>query len=89
MNINKRIIHLLIVVCVMFLSLITYLLYINMFKSEELATNPYNMRQWEKELDVKRGNIYDRNGTLLAESVMDEQSGVHIRRYTEIYTATS
>lgn len=81
MNINKRIIHLLIVVCVMFLSLITYLLYINMFKSEELATNPYNMRQWEKELDVKRGNIYDRNGTLLAESVMDEQNGVHIRRY--------
>lgn len=81
MNINKRIIHLLIVVCVMFLSLITYLLYFNMFKSEELATNPYNMRQWENELDIKRGNIYDRNGTLLAESVMDEQSGVHLRRY--------
>ncbi len=81
MNTNKKIIHLLIVVCVMFLSLITYLLYFNMFKADELATNSYNMRQWEAEQDIKRGSIYDRNGILLAETIIDEESGTNTRSY--------
>lgn len=68
-------------VCVMFLSLITYLQFFNMFRADELATNPYNMRQWETELDVKRGSIYDCNGVLLAETVIDEQNGTNTRRY--------
>ena len=57
MNPNKRIIHVLVVVCVMFLSLVTYLLYFNMFPAEEVATNPYTKRPWEDEKFVKRGNI--------------------------------
>ncbi|MBO5364659.1 MAG: peptidoglycan glycosyltransferase [Clostridia bacterium] len=79
MNPNKRIIHVLVVVCVMFLSLVTYLLYFNMFQAEEVATNPYNKRQWEDEKFVKRGNIYDANGILLAETEVDGDT--RIRRY--------
>ncbi len=79
MNPNKRIIHVLVVVCVMFLSLVTYLLYFNMFQAEEVATNPYNKRQWEDEKFVKRGNIYDANGVLLAETEVDGDT--RIRRY--------
>ncbi len=81
MKSNKRIIHVLVVVCLMFLSLITYLLYFNMFQAEELVTNPYNKRQWEDEKFVKRGNIYDSTGVLLAETEVDDD--FRVRRYPE------
>ena len=71
---NKRMIHVLVVVCLMFLSLVTYLLYFNMFEAQEVAGNPYNKRQWEDEKFVKRGNIYDRDGVLLAETVVAGES---------------
>lgn len=78
-TVNKRIIHVLVVVCLMFLSLVTYLLYFNMFEAEKVASNPYNKRQWEDEKFVKRGSIYDRDGVLLAETVADGDS--RIRKY--------
>ena len=78
-SLNKRIIRVLVVVCLMFLSLVTYLLYFNMFEAQEVASNPYNKRQWEDEKFVKRGNIYDRDGVLLAETVVDGES--RTRRY--------
>lgn len=76
---NKRIIHVLIIVSLMFLILLTYLLYFNMFEAKEVASNPYNKRQWEDEKYVKRGNIYDTNGVLLAETVVDGDE--RIRKY--------
>lgn len=76
---KKRMLHILVVVCLMFLSLITYLLYFNMFEAKEVAGNPYNKRQWEDERFVKRGNIYDRDGELLAETVVNGDS--RTRRY--------
>ncbi len=79
MNPNKRIIRVLVVICLMFLSLVTYLLYFNMFQAEEVASNPYNKRQWEDEKFVKRGNIYDSTGVLLAETEVDGDA--RIRRY--------
>lgn len=83
---NKRIIRVLIVVSLMFLSLLTYLLYFNMFEAKEVASNPYNKRQWEDERYVKRGNIYDINGVLLAETVVDGDN--RTRRYPmgELYS---
>ena len=79
MHINKRIIRILVVVSLMFLSLVSYLLYFNMFRAEEVAGNPYNKRQWEDEKFVKRGSIYDRDGEVLAETVIDGDQ--RIRRY--------
>ncbi len=74
MNVNKKIIRVLIVVSALFLSLLTYLLYFNMFQSEKLLTHPYNRRQWDEEKYVTRGKIYDKNGLLLAETVGDGDS---------------
>jgi len=82
MNDNKRIVHLLILVSTLFLALLTYLLYINMFKAEDIASNPYNMRQWDEEATVHRGNIYDRRGVLLAETVKNND-GTQKRVYHE------
>lgn len=82
MNENKKIIHLLILISALFLLLLSYLLYFNMFMSEKVAANPYNMRQWEEEKLVQRGNIYDRNGLLLAESLKNED-GTSYRSYPE------
>lgn len=78
-NPNKKIIHVLIVVSVLFLSLVTYLLYFNMFSADSVASNPYNKRQWEDEKFVKRGSIYDRDGVLLAKTEIED--GVHVRKY--------
>ncbi|MEG2583424.1 MAG: penicillin-binding transpeptidase domain-containing protein [Oscillospiraceae bacterium] len=79
MNTNKKIIRVLIVVSLLFLSLVTYLLYFNMFKAEDVATNSYNKRQWEDEKFVKRGSIFDYDGELLAETVIDGDK--RTRRY--------
>ncbi len=65
---NKRIIKILILLSLMFLSLIAYLTYIQVFQREDLVANPYNRRQWNSEDSIQRGSIYDRNGMLLAES---------------------
>lgn len=72
MNVNKKIICVLIVVSALFLALLTYLLYFNMFESEKVATNPYNRRQWDEERYIIRGKVYDKNGLLLAETVGDD-----------------
>lgn len=66
---NKRIIKVLILLSLMYLSLIGYLTYMQIFQSEKLDENPYNQRIWDTENITKRGNIYDANGVLLAESV--------------------
>ena len=81
-RINKKIIHVMIVVSALFLSLITFLLYLNLFKTEEHAQNPYNPRQWAEEKNVKRGDIYDINGVVLATSEF-EKEGVQTRIYPE------
>ncbi|MDO4744350.1 MAG: penicillin-binding transpeptidase domain-containing protein [Clostridia bacterium] len=79
---NKRIIRALIVVSALFLALLTYLLYFNMFQAETVATNPYNRRQWDDERYVTRGTIYDSTGLVLAETVEDSEGNTK-REYPE------
>lgn len=79
---NKKIIRVLIVISALFLALLTYLLYFNMFEAESVATNPYNRRQWDDERYVTRGSIYDSEGVVLAETVTDSD-GTSRREYPE------
>ncbi len=79
---NKRIIRILIVISALFLALLSYLMYFNMFKAESVATNPYNRRQWDDERYVTRGTIYDSNGLVLAETVEDDE-GNAVRKYSQ------
>ncbi len=83
---NKRIIRVLVVVSLMFLSLVTYLLYFNMFNAEEVAGNSYNKRQWEDEKFVKRGSIYDRDGVVLAETRINGDERVRVYPKGHLYS---
>ncbi len=77
---NKKIIHLIILSCLLFLSIIVYLTYFQIFQAETIVENPYNRRQWQREEITVRGNLYDRNGVLIAESIETDE-GI-IRKYT-------
>ena len=69
MNVNKKIIRVLIVISTLFLALLSYLMFFNLFQAETVSTNPYNRRQWDEERYVTRGKIYDRTGKILAETI--------------------
>ena len=74
MRTNKRIIRVLIAISLLFLALVTYLLWFNMFRAKDVYTNSYNKRQWESEQQVQRGEIYSQGGVLLAETEIDGEN---------------
>ena len=65
---TKRIIVVLVGFCMLFVSLIVYISYIQVFKSDLLKKNSYNKRLWINEESILRGSILDRNGKTLAYS---------------------
>ena len=79
MRTNKRIIRVLIAISLLFLALVTYLLWFNMFRAKDVYTNSYNKRQWESEQQVQRGETYSQDGVLLAETEIDGDA--RIRKY--------
>ena len=50
----------------LFMGLALYLVYFQLFKSNEIAKNENNRRLWINEDSIDRGDIYDRNDNLLA-----------------------
>lgn len=86
MNTNSKIIKVLIVISGLFLALLTYLLYFNLFRADEVATNPYNRRQWDDEKYVTRGTIYDSQGLVLAETVEDGDSSKRVYSQGKLYS---
>lgn len=86
MNTNSKIIKVLIVISGLFLALLTYLLYFNMFRADEVATNPYNRRQWDDEKYVTRGTIYDSQGLVLAETVESESGTERVYSQGRLYS---
>jgi len=74
LNVNKKIIRVLIVISTLFLALLSYLMFFNLFQAETVSTNPYNRRQWDEERYVTRGKIYDRTGKILAETIEGKDS---------------
>lgn len=79
---DRRIINVLIVICVLFLSLIGYLTYIQLALADKISENPYNQRQWAYEADIDRGTIYDRKGVSLAYS----EKGERIYPFNNMYS---
>lgn len=72
MESNKKIVHVITFVSLLFLSIIVYLTYIQIFEAESIAKNTYNKRQWAREDNSIRGTIYDRFGVVLAETKVGE-----------------
>ena len=52
--------------CVLFVSLVVYISYFQIFKAEAVKNNSYNKRLWINEEKILRGPIIDRNGKILA-----------------------
>ncbi|MEL7565053.1 MAG: penicillin-binding transpeptidase domain-containing protein [Dehalobacterium sp.] len=76
---NRKIINVLIIMSFLFLALIGYLTYFELFMKENIISSSYNRRQWEREDKTVRGIIYDRNGVALAQSEIkgDKQERVY------------
>lgn len=63
----------------LFSILILYLLKFTIVESKTIVTNSYNPRLTQIESNIKRGNILDRKGVILAENI-DEEKG-YTRKY--------
>lgn len=77
---NRKIIILLAGLMLLFLGAILYLTYFYFFEAETVKKHPSNRRSYIAEAQVKRGDIYDRNGELLATS--KGEPGKYYREYT-------
>lgn len=67
-KLKKSTIKILIVFCSAFLVLIGYLSYFEIFQGQSIAARPDNKRLKDKENQVLRGSIYDRNMNAIAQS---------------------
>lgn len=81
MESNKKIVHVIIFVGLLFFSIIGYLTYFQIFRAQDMNTHAYNKRQIAREEETIRGSIYDRNGTILAETKVNENGNMN-RVYT-------
>lgn len=81
MESNKKIVHVIIFVGLLFFSIIGYLTYFQIFRAQDMNAHAYNKRQIAREEETIRGSIYDRNGTILAETKVNENGNMN-RVYT-------
>ncbi len=79
MTFNKKTVQVLVLMLVLFCGMVLYFSYFQIFKSPALAGAGHNPRTYAIENQIRRGTIYDRNGTALAESKME--NGVQTRNY--------
>ncbi|MCD7904776.1 MAG: hypothetical protein LUG24_04210 [Clostridiales bacterium] len=69
----------------MFAALIIHLCYFTVIEAPTAVNNPYNLRLASKESSIKRGNIEDINGVVIAESVLEEESYTRQYNYPRMY----
>ena len=75
---NKRAVYMLVVFGILFLTLIGYLTYLEIFYAQNYKKSAYNPRNYQIEKNILRGSIYDRNSTLLAysEKIREEKTEI-------------
>lgn len=84
---ETRLIVVLCTIGIMFLCLVGYLTYIEIYSKDKFISNSFNQRQWKLEESTLRGEIYDRDGVVLARSVMnDNNTQIREYPYKELYT---
>jgi len=76
---ERRTIYVLVFVSSLFLILVGYLTYFELFQKDRIVSNPYNRRQYEIEEKTLRGSVYDSKGNVLAKSEIID--GVQQREY--------
>lgn len=83
MNESRRIIHLCIFMCCLFLTVCGYLTWFVLSPPPEVENSPYDTRQWAAEQQQERGRFLDRKGTVLADNTED---GTRRYPYSALYT---
>ena len=83
---NRRIILVLVALCIFFTGLIGYMSFFQVFKAESVKMNSYNKRLWINEERILRGSISDRNGTLLAYSEEHDEVMTRYYKYGSLYS---
>lgn len=83
---HTRIILVLVSFCILFVGLIGYLSYFQVFKAEAIKHNAYNKRLWINEENVVRGSIMDRNGRVLAYSEKKDDTNIRYYNYGNLYS---
>lgn len=81
---NRKILILLVFLIALFISLIIYLSYFTIFKAPNIVEHPANKREALKIAQIKRGNIYDNKGEILAYS--DGEKYKYQRHYNYPYS---
>lgn len=87
-KLRRNIIRILIVFSIAFLLLVGYLSYFVIKYGENITASPYNRRNRDKENEVLRGDIYDRDKTLIVGSARLEdntQKRVYKKGYEQPY----
>ena len=79
---NKELTRVTYIFVTLFLVMMGYLVYFNIVKSKEVVNSTYNIRQDLMAERVTRGNIVDKNGEVLAQTVTNED-GSQTRQYPE------
>lgn len=82
----KRIIAVLIGICILFVSLVVYLTYFQVFRANAVRNNSYNKRLWINEEKILRGSIIDRNGRILAYSEYNGETYSRVYNYGNLYS---
>lgn len=88
MKLNKRIITVMTAVLALFLIIVIYLTYFTIFMAPDIINSNYNQRIWEKEERILRGKIYDRSGTVLAESKETDDGQKRVYPFGSLYAHT-
>ena len=84
MNLSTSIRKLTLLFVVLFMALSGGLVYWQVVVAQQVTSNPHNARSCLADSAPQRGNIYDRNGVLLAYSTPDANANCgYIRHYTE------
>lgn len=83
---NKRIVSVLVLICLLFLSIVIYLTYFEVFVKDKILTSSYNRRQWVQEDTTLRGSILDKNGVVLANSTTDGKKQERIYPFGSMYS---
>lgn len=82
----KRIILVLLAICLFLTGLIAYMSYFQVFKAESIKMNSYNKRLWINEENILRGAIMDRKGTILAYSEKQDDQMRRFYKYGSLYS---
>ncbi|WIV10444.1 penicillin-binding transpeptidase domain-containing protein [Proteiniborus sp. MB09-C3] len=83
---SKRIIRILISLCGLFICLVLYISYFQIFTADKIVTSNYNKRQWINEENILRGEITDRRGTILVNSVKTDKGQIRDYKYGKTYS---